>query len=147
MSAFIPPESQEHNETCLEEGTNAGRLGQEAEHETEVGLGMQSEDGPEIGQQQLIEDQSLCHEDLQIPQMTPPQMRPLTPQGEPRPSLQQSTRKRWPTHVFTYLSFGRPTYESRPTVGVTEAQPLQCCYWFHSHVCHSHLESNAHTHL
>lgn len=85
MSAFIPPESQEHNETFLEEETNAGRLGQEAEHETEVGLGMQSEDGPEIGQQQLIEDQSLCHEDLQILQMTPPQMRPSTPQGEPPP--------------------------------------------------------------
>lgn len=125
MVASILPESQDYDKTCLEEETNAGRLGQEAGHETEVRSGMPSEDRLGV-RQQLSENQSWCNEDLQMPQMTYPEVRPSTPQGVPHPFLRQSTRKRRPAHVFTDPSFGRPTYEPHPTVGAIEAQPLQC---------------------
>lgn len=92
MVATILPESQDYDKTCLEEETNAGRLGQEAGHETEVRSGMPSEDRLGV-RQQLSENQSWCNEDLQMPQMTYPEVRPSTPQGVPHPFLRQSTRK------------------------------------------------------
>lgn len=63
---------------------------------------MHREDEPEVGQQELIEDQSWCHEDLQIPKRTPPEVRPPTPHDEPHPFLTQSSRQCRPAHVVPY---------------------------------------------